>query len=197
MASEQSVLLPQKLPKGWNLVRFGDVVRNTKERVDREKTKLTRYIAGEHMSSEDVHLREWGELNGDYLGPAFHRRFCKGQVLYGSRRTYLKKVALAPFDGITANTTFVVESSNAETLLPELLPFVMLTDSFTEHSIRESKGSVNPYVNWKDIAKYEFALPPKREQQRIADVLWAADECLETRTRLVAQLKRSWQCLID
>jgi type I restriction enzyme S subunit len=163
----------------WPLVRFGDVVLDVKATVDRDTTKLTRFVAGEHMDSDDVHLRRWGELNGDYLGPAFHRGFRKGQVLYGSRRTYLRKVAVAPFDGICANTTFVLESSDKETLLPELLPFIMLTDAFTQHSIRESKGSVNPYINWKDIAKYQFPLPPKDEQRRIADILWSADESIE------------------
>jgi restriction endonuclease S subunit len=160
-------------------VRFGDVVRDVKATVDRDTTNLTRYIAGEHMNSDDVHLRCWGELNGDYLGPAFHRGFRAGQVLYGSRRTYLKKVAVAPFDGICANTTFVLESRDPDVLLPELLPFLMLTDAFTQHSIRESKGSVNPYINWKDIAKYELLLPPKDEQRRIANVLWAADKAVE------------------
>ncbi|MFO0180188.1 MAG: restriction endonuclease subunit S [bacterium] len=150
-----------------------------KATVDRDTTNLTRYIAGEHMNSDDVHLRCWGELNGDYLGPAFHRGFRAGQVLYGSRRTYLKKVAVAPFDGICANTTFVLESRDPDVLLPELLPFLMLTDAFTQHSIRESKGSVNPYINWKDIAKYELLLPPKDEQRRIANVLWAADKAVE------------------
>jgi type I restriction enzyme S subunit len=165
--------------ENWPKVRFGDVVRDVKATVDRETTDLTRFIAGEHMGSEDLHLRTWGDINGDYLGPAFHRSFRKGQVLYGSRRTYLKKVAVASFDGICANTTFVLESQNPDVLLPELLPFIMLTDAFTQHSIRESKGSINPYINWKDIAKYEFPLPPKDEQRRIADLLWAADECVE------------------
>lgn len=176
------VTLATKAP--WPLVRFGDVVRDVKATVDRDTTELTRFVAGEHMGSDDVHLRRWGDLNGDYLGPAFHRGFCKGQVLYGSRRTYLKKVAVAPFDGICANTTFVLESKDTETLLPELLPFIMLTDAFTQHSVRESKGSVNPYINWKDIAKYQFPLPPKNEQRRIADILWAADEAMEAHRRI-------------
>jgi type I restriction enzyme S subunit len=72
----------------------------------------------------------------------------------------------------------VLEPTGYE-LLPELLPFVMQTDSFNTHAVKQSRGSVNPYVNWKDIAWYEFALPPKDEQKRIADVLRAADESLE------------------
>ena len=102
-------------------------------------------------------------------------RFKPGHVLYGSRRTYLRKVALADFEGITANTTYVLESEDPEVLLPELLPFIMQAESFHTHSKRESKGSVNPYVNFSDLAWYEFMLPPLEEQRRIVEVFQAVE----------------------
>ena len=162
----------------WAKVKFGNVAIQQKENVDRDNTDLTRYVAGEHMGSEDLHIRTWGEVNDDYLGPAFHRKFEDGDILYGSRRTYLRKVAVAHFDGITANTTFVIKP-NEDLIIKELLPFVMLSESFTQYSIRNSKGSVNPYINWKDIASYEFLLPPKDQQWQIAELLWAGKEMLE------------------
>jgi type I restriction enzyme S subunit len=161
-----------ELKPGWRRVKFGDVVRQVKDKVDVAESGLTRYIAGEHMDTDDLKLRRWGEINGDYLGPAFHMRFKPGQVLYGSRRTYLRKVAVADFEGICANTTFVLESKNPNVLLPELLPFIMQTEAFHEHSVKQSKGSVNPYVNFSDLAWYEFALPPLDEQRRMAELLW-------------------------
>jgi len=164
---------------GGTMVKFGEVVRQCKESVDRDNNSFERYVEGGHMDSESIHICRWGEFGADYVGPAFHRIFRKGQVLYGSRRTYLKKVAIAGFDGITANTTFVCETKNQNVFMQELLPFLMLTDSFTEHSIRESKGSTNPYINWPDIAKYEFPLPPLDEQKRMAEILWAADEAVK------------------
>ncbi len=156
--------------KGWTRVSFGDVVRQVKDKVDSETAGLDRYIAGEHMDTDDLRLRRWGEIGSGYLGPAFHMRFKPGQVLYGSRRTYLRKVALADFEGITANTTYVLESADAEVLLPELLPFIMQAEDFHDHSKRESKGSVNPYVNFSDLAWYEFVLPSLDEQRRIARI---------------------------
>ncbi len=104
------------------------------------------------MDTDDLRIRRWGDIGGDYLGPAFHMRFKPGQVLYGSRRTYLRKVAVADFEGICANTTFVFESKDPTVLLPELLPFIMQTEAFHDHSIKQSKGSVNPYVNFSDLA---------------------------------------------
>ena len=136
----------------WSTVAFGDVVRQVKDKVDPEESGLERYIAGEHMDTDDLSIRRWGEIGDGYLGPAFHMRFKPGHVLYGSRRTYLRKVALAAFEGITANTTYVLESKDPAVLLPELLPFIMQTESFHAHSKRESKGSVNPYVNFSDLA---------------------------------------------
>lgn len=162
----------------WHLTSFADVAIQQKENVDRQNTDLKKYVKGEHMGSEDTHLRSWGELAEEYLGPAFIRKFDKGDVLYGSRRTYLRKVVIAPFSGITSNTTFVIKA-NEVNIDKNLLPYIMLSEAFTEHSIKNSKGSVNPYVNWKDIAKYEFLLPPKEEQAKLAELLCALDEIIE------------------
>lgn len=163
--------MKMNLKPGWQLMKFGDVVRQCKESVDRDNNCFERYVEGGHMNSENIHIQIWGEFGSDYDGPAFHRIFRKGKVLYGSRRTYLKKVAVAEFDGITANTTLVCETKDQNVFIQELLPFLMLTDSFTEHSIRESKGSTNTYINWPDIVKHKFPLPPLEEQKRIAEIL--------------------------
>ena len=171
----------------WILTKFGDVAIQQKQSVDRENTELTLYVKGEHMGSEDLHLREWGELTDEYLGPAFIRKFEKGDILYGSRRTYLRKVVIAPFSGITSNTTFVAKA-NEEKIDKRLLPFVMMSEGFTENSIRNSKGSVNPYINWKDIANYEFLLPPKEEQAKLAELLWAMDEVIEREKKVLEKL---------
>lgn len=109
------------LPDGWRWVRFGDVVRQVKDRVDPETAGLDRYVAGEHMDTDNLRIRRCGTVGDGYLGPAFHMRFRPGQVLYGSRRTYLRKIAIADFEGICANTTFVVEPSTDQ-LLREFLP---------------------------------------------------------------------------
>ena len=171
----------------WEKVKFGEVAIQQKQKVDRETTVLSRYVKGEHMSSEDLHLRNWGELTDEYLGPAFIRKFEEGDILYGSRRTYLRKVVIAPFDGITSNTTFVIKA-NEDKIDRRLLPFVMLSEGFSQNSILQSKGSVNPYVNWKDLANYEFLLPPKDQQARLAELLWAGDAVVERAVQSKEQL---------
>jgi type I restriction enzyme, S subunit len=182
---------------GWTTVALGDVVRQVKDKVDPNESGLDRYVAGEHMNTDDLRIRRWGEIGDGYLGPAFHMRFKPGHVLYGSRRTYLRKVAVADFEGITANTTYVLEPKDPNVLLPELLPFIMQTKAFNQHSVRESKGSVNPYVNFSDLAWYELALPSIEKQRHLVAALAATEAGLETHGALVATLDRLRQASID
>lgn len=152
-------------------VRFGDIAKLSKASVDRENNPYDFYVEGGHMDSEDLRIRRKGFFSDDYVGPAFHRIFKKGQILYGSRRTYLKKVAVADFDGITANTTFVLEPVSSPHFKNDLLPYVMVSDSFTKNAVLNSKGSTNPYINWPDIAKFELKLPTLEEQELLLNIL--------------------------
>nr|WP_321396997.1 restriction endonuclease subunit S [uncultured Desulfobacter sp.] len=170
-------LSEKQIKNGWQIVKFEEIAQQCKEKVDRDNNPFERYVEGGHMDSENLRITRWGTFGNDYVGPAFHRVFRKGQILYGSRRTYLKKVALADFNGITANTTFVIEPQNPELVLPGLLPFIMLSDDFTNHSVLNSKGSTNPYINWGDIAKYEFPMPPIHRQKEILSLLEKIETC--------------------
>jgi len=182
------------LKPGWRRVKFRDVVRKSNEKADPDTSGLERYIAGDHMDTDDLRLRRWGEIGSGYLGPAFHVRFKPGQVLYGSRRTYLRKVAVADFEGICANTTFVLESKDRDVLLSEYLPILMQTDAFNSFSVKNSKGSVNPYINFSDLEKFDFILPPVGVQQRVFEglsVVMQTIESIEGCINFVRQLRKS------
>jgi len=61
-------------------------------------------------------------------------------------------------------------------LLQSLLPFIIQTEDFVRHTCNNAHGSTNPFLNWKDLAKYEFLLPPLEEQKKISEVLWAIED---------------------
>ena len=167
------------------VTKFGDVVHEVKINVDRDNNPYEFYIAGDHMDSEDLTIHRKGHFATDDVGPAFTRIFKPGQILYGSRRTYLKKIAVADFEGICANTTFVLETKDNCVFLQSLLPFIMLSDKFTEWSVSHSKGSTNPYVLFSDLASHEFELPSLEEQSILSKKLWAAYRLKESYKRLL------------
>jgi type I restriction enzyme S subunit len=157
----------------WTWVRFGDVVRlNTDRCTDPVAKNIERYVGMEHIEPEDLRIRRWGMVAE---GTTFTNRFRPGQVLFGKRRAYQRKVAVADFEGVCSSDIYVFESKDPAVLLPELLPFICQTESFFEHAVGTSAGSLSPRTNWTQLAAYEFALPPLEEQRRIAEVLWATE----------------------
>lgn len=159
----------------WKRVALRDVIRHVTDRVDPETSGLERFLAGEHIPSESLGIRKWGVIGKDPIGPMFYKRFRPGHVLYVSRRAYLRKVAVPDFTGICGEKTFVLETLDPELLSQDFLPFVMSAERFHAYAVAMSRGSVNPYINWTDIAAYEFDLPPLDEQKRIAELLWSLE----------------------
>ena len=165
---------------------LGDLVRNCKEKVDRDNNPYEYFVAGDHMETERPRLTMRGRFDEADVGPAFIRLFRPGQVLYGSRRTYLKKVSVADFEGVTSNVTFVLETKDDSILPQRLLPFLLLSDRFTSYSIGKSKGSTNPYVLFSDLADFEIDLPEPKTVAEIADIMCAAERLKEDYRSLIA-----------
>ena len=147
-----------ELKPGWRRVKFGDVVRLNKETSKNPLTDgLERYVGLEHLEPGDLRIRSWGDVAD---GTTFTNRFRSRHVLFGKRRAYQRKIAVADFDGVCSGDIYVLESKDPTVLLSELLPFLCQTDSFFDHAVGTSAGSLSPRTNWKSLAKYEFALPP-------------------------------------
>jgi type I restriction enzyme S subunit len=160
-----------KLKRRWKIVKFGDVARLSKTRsADPLAQGIERYVGLEHIEPGDLRIRSWGNVTD---GTTFTSRFRPGQVLFGKRRAYQRKVAVADFDGVCSGDIYVLESADPSRLLPELLPFICQTDGFFEHAVGTSAGSLSPRTNWTNLAIYEFALPPLEEQQRLVSALTA------------------------
>ena len=162
----------------WRRVKFGDVVRLSK---DRSQDPLTdgfeRYVGLEHLEPGDLRIRTWGNVAD---GVTFTSVFKPGQVLFGKRRAYQRKVAAADFSGVCSGDIYVLESQDANVLMPELLPFVCQTDAFFDHAVGTSAGSLSPRTNWSSLADFEFVLPPVDEQQLILGLLTAHQECVDS-----------------
>jgi type I restriction enzyme S subunit len=181
------------LSDGWQMARFGDVVRNIDISIrDPEAAGIERVVGLEHLDPGSLHIKRWNSVTE---GTSFTRKFTQGQVLFGKRRAYQRKVALATFDGICSGDILVFEPEG-DTLLAELLPFIVQSDGFFDHALGTSAGSLSPRTRWRDLAEYRFPLPPRDEQRRIAELLWAADEAVEAYKVVIAEQQALKQSLL-
>ena len=160
----------------WQTVKFDDIAQNVAERVDPAEAETDVYVGLEHLDPSTLHLREWGHPS-DVTGQKL--KFKKGDVIFGRRRAYQRKLAIAESDGICSAHAMVVRAK-PKMILPEFLPFFLQSDMFMERAIEISVGSLSPTINWKTLKIQEFPLPLSDEQKRMAEILWAADEARES-----------------
>jgi len=181
---------PLKLDKsGWFAVRFGDVVFEPKETVKDPVVEGVEHVVGlEHIDSENIHLQRSASIEES---TTFTKKFAVGDVLFGRRRAYLKKAAQASFAGICSGDITVFRAKGE--LSPRLLPFIVQNENFFDYAIKHSAGGLSPRVKFKDLANYEFLLPPKPQQAELAELLWAMDEVIERELELQSQVSLSRQ----
>lgn len=160
-------------------VKLGDVAREYKA-VSKDSFNLP-IVGLEHLTPSDITLDQWYEG----VETTFTKAFKKGHMLFGRRRAYLKKAALAPFDGICSGDIIVIEAI-PEKINPALLPFIIQNDLLFDFAVGNSAGSLSPRVKWESLKEYEFELPGIDEQERLVQLLEAAH-----------QAKKGYQELIE
>ncbi len=174
-------------------VTLGEIAKNISENEYKPKEKGLDHCVGlEHLDPGSLKIHRWSLITPEM---SFTRRFYKGQILFGKRRSYQKKVALADFDGICSSDILVIEAKK-ENFVPELLPFILQDDRFFEYAVGTSSGSLSPRTKWKFLAEYEIWLPSLDEQCRIATMLWAAEDCIVKGERFIAAAERAKQVLM-
>ena len=161
-------------------VKLGDVAKEFKSTI-KDSTGFP-VVGLEHLIPCEIALSNWDED----VETTFTKGFKKGHVLFGRRRAYLKKAAVAPFDGICSGDIIVIEAIE-DKIRPGLLPYIIQNDLLFDFAMSRSAGGLSPRVKWADLKEYEFNLPPLLEQDRLIDILSASYETKQAYQKLIAQ----------
>ena len=161
--------------------KFGDIIYNiTEKRKPTEEDRLN-YIGLEHLDSCNLFVTRWGAERTPEGEKIVMK---KGDVLFGKRRAYQKKVAISPIDGVFSAHGMVLRPKE-DVICKEFLPFFISSDTFLNEAIRISVGGLSPTINWKDIKELEFDLPSLDEQKVLAEKLWAAYEVKQSYLKMI------------
>jgi len=58
-----------------------------------------------------------------------------------------------------------------------------------EYANSNAAGTMSKRVKWRDLAEYQFLLPPKDQQAKIAELLWAMDDVVEKEKKMLLSLE--------
>jgi restriction endonuclease S subunit len=159
----------------WETFRFDQIAEKISETVDPNSTDLAIYVGLEHLDAETIHIKRYGtpaDVSGGKL------KCYPGDVIFGKRRAYQRKASIVNFLGICSAHAFVLRAI-PEVIDPRLFPFFLHSDLFMHCAVDISVGGLSPTINWGQLKEQEFLLPPKDQQEQLAELLWAIDEVIE------------------
>ena len=171
----------KNLKPGWKIWRFDQMATNVNVRVDNpSESGMEHYVGLEHLDADSLKIRRWGTPDDV---EATKLMFKKGDIIFGRRRAYQRKLGVAEFDGICSAHAMVLRAK-PDVVLPDFLPFFMQSDLFMKRAVEISVGSLSPTINWKTMAIQEFVLPPINEQVRLVDLLQAIERTTESHRKI-------------
>ena len=159
--------VPFEIPESWKWVRLGDC-SSYAQRKEKINTNAIRKEAWS-LDLEDIeketgcilqkHLASERKIVGDKV------KFYKGQVLYCKLRPYLKKVLVAPDDGVCSSEIvpfFMYGNTN-----PKYIVFVLICPQVDYVINSVTYGVKMPRVGTETMVNLLVPLPPLAEQKRI------------------------------
>lgn len=162
--------------------KFEQIAINSTEKKKPVEADRFTYLGLEHLDSNSLQVIRFGSE----VAPIGEKLVMhKGDVLFGKRRAYQKKVAIAPFDGIFSAHGMVLRPKE-NVIDKNFFPFFISSDYFLDAAIKISVGSLSPTINWRDLKELEFELPNLAKQKELAEVLWAMDATKQAYQKLLA-----------
>lgn len=153
----ESTEFENEIPKGWEKARLRDIAFEAgKGRKKGDRENYNYYLPIDCIPNRNMALSEIDSIEN---AESSLESFKKGNILFGAMRSYFHKVIIAPFDGLTRSTCFILSSKEKEYL--SYLYLLLYQDSTIDFSSVVSVGSTMPYVRWKDLNRLNVLVPSK------------------------------------
>ena len=191
--SEKQELGNHLKAKDFETVRFDKIAKNISERVEPKKTELTTYVGLDHLDADNLNIERTGTPD-DVIGTKL--KIYKGDIIFGKRRAYLRKVAVSHFDGIASAHSMILRADE-KNIEKDFLPYFMQSETFMTRAVQISEGSLSPTIKNSTLAKQEFILPKKEKQKELISIFKQFDATMGLLKQQRTTLKNLKQKLLN
>lgn len=171
------------IPEDWEVGSFKDILKLRKESFNPNIEDNKKYIGLEHIEEKTGRLLGVGKSEET---SSTKNKFYKGDVLFGKLRPYLKKYYLADFDGVCVTEILPLVPINS---INKFCFYKIQEDKFIEYINNITFGTKMPRTSWNDIKDYKIAIPPLKEQEKIAEILSTVDSQIDDTEKLIKKSK--------
>lgn len=155
---------PFGIPDGWEWCRFGEIANIASNLVAPDNYMDYMHIAPDNIEKHTARLLTCYTVQENNI-KSFNHFFSEGQIIYSKIRPALRKVVLAPFNGLCSADMYPIDAL----CVPKYLLYYMLTDDFTVQVTMNDNRVKMPKTNQQELLKVLVPMPPLQEQQRIVE----------------------------
>jgi type I restriction enzyme S subunit len=152
---------------GYVVVSLEDVAVYVKNRINLDTINEYNYVGVDNLLQNKAGKKVSEHIPTD--GKVIEFKIY--DILIGNIRPYLKKIWLADCDGGTNGDVLTIRIADTEIVNSRFLYYVLSSDKFFDYDNNNAKGAKMPRGDKNAVMKYQFQLPPIKEQQRIVDIL--------------------------
>jgi type I restriction enzyme S subunit len=166
----------------WIQTKLGELADDISIRVDKPaNSEYDKFVGLDNFISGDIFIKSWSSTK-NLTSSA--KAFKSGDILFARRNAYLRRASLVNFDGCCSGDAFVIREK-LDKVVPGFLAFLMNSNSLWDYANSNAAGTMSKRVKWRDLAEYEFLLPPKDEQVRISHLVTTMYDLIEKQEKLL------------
>ena len=170
----------------WKKVTLGEVAYEYSSRVDNpSESQYDYYIGSDCIGQYDFRINKKSPAS---LITSAQKEFKVGDYLLVRRSLYgsdfRERAPRADFDGCCSADILTIRE-NPDFISDGYLIYVLYSKDLWNFIVANSAGGLTRRIKWKQIADFEFMLPPKHEQKVLAEKLWAAYEVKQSYLKMI------------
>lgn len=174
-------LIAELCPDGVIHLPLEKIAHYAKDRISASDVDADTYVSVENLLQNKMGKTSASSVptSGNVIG------FCKGDILIGNIRPYLRKIWLADCDGGTNGDVLAIQINDRAQISPEFLYYILSSEAFFNYDNQNSKGAKMPRGDKKAVMNYILPVPPLEVQSEIVRIL---DNFTELTAELAAEL---------
>ena len=182
----------------WKKVKLGDVAKEYSKRINNpSESEFDRFVGSSNIGQWDFRIRSWESTES--VSSAM-KLFEPNDYLLVRRSLYAsdfrERAPRADFSGVCSGDILTIKE-NPEMVIDGFLIGIFNSPALWKFVVANASGSITRRIKWKDLANYEFLLPPKDQQAQLAKLLWKMDEVIERELLLSNKLKTFYNVGIE
>jgi len=144
-----------KIPEEWRVGKLGEIVNLIRERVRNYKEwQNEKLLDLGRFPTKSLAMVSFGK-GGEMTTSVF--RFRKFDILFGAIRPYFHKVLIAPFNGVTNSSVFVIHPK--QDIFWSFLVTILFSERTISYATQCSSGTKMPVVKWEDLCDMPIIIP--------------------------------------